>query len=135
MKHAIASPQRRQLMIAGLALAATPTVLFAVSKRADAAAALPPDEPLLVSGRLMTPAGDPLQHATIEFLHAGSERAVTDADGRFMARTVTPRGGRLAYRIAHDGNIAGYGEDALVHAGAVRDEAGLWRASFAATIA
>jgi protocatechuate 3,4-dioxygenase beta subunit len=132
-------------MIAGLAGMAAPATLFAAAQGAagpSAAAAAPRGgEPLLVSGRVVTPQGAPLQGATLTFADDAASRAITDADGRFMLETATPRDGILAYRITHDahGAIAQRTQlDARASATGVpaqRDEAGVWRAAFGVTLA
>jgi len=85
------SPRRRQVIIAGLG------ALFAPA----AFAALPTaEEPqkLLLSGRVVGSDGKPLSGA---FVAAGRARTLTDADGRFMLVTTTPR-----YRVSYRGRSA-----------------------------
>ena len=81
------SPRRRQVIIAGLGAIVAPAAF----------AALPTAEGrqrLLLSGRVLGPDGKPLSGATVV---AGRARTVTDADGRFMLVTTTPRY-RVTYR-------------------------------------
>ncbi|HWI13799.1 MAG TPA: carboxypeptidase-like regulatory domain-containing protein [Burkholderiales bacterium] len=141
MKRTVVSLQRRHLIIAGLAGAAAPAVLFAASdpdcSSSVAARAAPRSgEPLLVSGRVVTASGKPLQGATIATAHGGRSRAMTDADGRFMLASSTPRAGKLAYRVTHEaqGVHEGYVHIAAPAIDVRRDEAGVWRAAFGVTL-
>jgi hypothetical protein len=69
------SLRRREVIIAGLGSFVLPALTFAA-----------PEEKLVLSGRILGSEGKPLAGATVA---AGSARAVTDADGRFMLVTTT----------------------------------------------
>ncbi|MGE5525969.1 MAG: carboxypeptidase regulatory-like domain-containing protein [Rhodospirillaceae bacterium] len=141
MKRTLVSPQRRQLMIAGLAAAATPTALFAAS----AAYAAPVDgEPLVMSGRVVARDGSPVRGATLIAAHDTGARATTDADGRFFIKTTTPNGGKFAYRVTRPGDRSREERLNLVYSEASRgaralplrrDEGGVWRGALALTLA
>lgn len=146
MKRTVISLQRRHLMIAGLAGMAAPAAFFAVpDSRADMPVTLNvaprSGERLVISGRVVTPQGVPLQGAAIETASRERVRALTDADGRFMLVAQTPRGGILAYRVTHDlhgsheGSLRLAQDDTPRHVHARRDEAGVWRAAFGVTLA
>lgn len=84
---AMLSPRRRQVIVAGLGAVVAPAV-FAALPTAEG------PQKLLLSGRVLGPDGKPLSGATVA---AGRARTVTDADGRFMLVTTTPRY-RVTYR-------------------------------------
>jgi len=85
------SPRRRQVIVAGLGAVVAPTA-FAALPAVDA------PQKLLLSGRVVGPDGKPLSGATVA---AGRARTLTDADGRFMLITATPR-----YRVTYRGRSA-----------------------------
>ena len=85
------SPRRRQVIIAGLGTAVTPAA-FAVLPTVDAR------QRLVLSGRVLGPDAKPLAGAMVA---AGQARTATDADGRFMLVTTTPR-----YRVTYRGRSA-----------------------------
>jgi len=87
-RSAMLSPRRRQVIIAGLGAVVAPAAF----------AALPTEEApqkLLLSGRVVGPDGGALSGATVA---AGQARTATDADGRFMLMSTTPR-----YRVTYRG--------------------------------
>jgi protocatechuate 3,4-dioxygenase beta subunit len=79
------------VIIAGLGVAVAPAA-FAALPTAEA------PQKLLLSGRVLGPDGRPLPGASVA---AGQARTVTDADGRFMLATTTPR-----YRVTYRGRSA-----------------------------
>ncbi|HJY78753.1 MAG TPA: carboxypeptidase-like regulatory domain-containing protein [Burkholderiales bacterium] len=96
------SPRRRQVIIAGLGTAVAPAAF----------AALPITEAphkLVLSGRVVGPDGKALSGATVA---SGQARAFTDADGRFMLVTSTPRY-RVTYRArSAEGTVSNSRPDA-----------------------
>jgi len=138
------SLRRRYLMIAGLAGAAAPTVSFAgaTTSPLGAPAVSSFADRLVVSGRILGTDGKPLSGATVEIWPAGSRQprgeASTDADGRFFA-AVPPAGHRrpqdLRYRVVHGGRGMPVQRLHFARGEMQRDEAGAWRATFAATLA
>lgn len=136
------SLRRRYLMIAGLAGAAAPVVAFAgASPQAGLAVSSFADK-LVVSGRILGADGKPLSGATVEICpaDAGEPRGSvsTDADGRFFT-AVTPAGrGRpqdIRYRVSHRGHETPVQRFHFARGQMQRDEAGAWRATFAARLA
>ena len=81
------SPRRRQVIIAGLGTAVAPAAFAAFP-------AIEAPQKLLLSGRVLGADGKPLSGAAVV---SGQARALTDADGRFMLVTSTPRY-RVSYR-------------------------------------
>lgn len=132
MKYDSVSLRRRYLMIAGVAGIAAPAGLLAAGARA-------PDtykvEPLIVSGRIVDPAGKPLANAVLEVADAST---TTDGDGRFMVRTIA----RIARdcpesmqcRITHSAQRAAKTLE-FVRRRVVRDETGTWRAGVSLNVA
>ena len=84
---AMLSARRRQVIIAGLGTAVAPAV-FAALPNADA------PQRLVLSGRVLGADAKPLSGAAVA---AGRARTATDADGRFVLVTTTPRY-RVTYR-------------------------------------
>ncbi len=154
------SVRRRQVLMAGLAGAAVPTVLCAAHAAASGrvASAAVTKTPLVVSGRIVTPDGKPLSGAAVEVWHAGAQApetcapcalVSTDGDGRFVFAVTTPasRAGaprEIRYRVSHRDHAATVRElhfarrrgapgqeIARLH----RDESGTWRTTFALTVA
>lgn len=82
------SLRRRQVIIAGLGAVVAPAAFAALP-------AVEGPQRLLLSGRVLGPDGGPLSGAAVA---AGQARTVTDADGRFMLVTTTPR-----YRVTYRG--------------------------------
>jgi hypothetical protein len=146
--------RRRHLMMAAAAGAATPASAFtflrgapAMAPAIGAAGAPHHGEKLIVSGRIVDAKGKPVSNATLEAWHERVHRTsvATDADGRLMFTTTTPaeREG-ISYRIsrgnsrAREGRFqlysgAGAGDAPLAHLH--RDDAGVWRSTFALTLA
>ena len=129
MKKDDISLRRRHLMIAGLAGLAAPAGVFAaLDTEGGLESAV---RPLVVSGRVVDPAGKPLAGAIVA---ASRVNTTTDADGRFVFTTVagTARNGlprSLACRVSHPAhrtleNRMEFGRPSLQ-----RDEAGAWRAA------
>lgn len=111
------SLRRRQVIIAGLGTVVAPAAI-------SATASAVPDKPekLVLSGRILGPGGKPLAGAAVA---AGAASALTDADGRFMVVTTTPR-----YRVTCDGRSAeGFVSNQR------RDAEGTWRSTFGLTLA
>jgi protocatechuate 3,4-dioxygenase beta subunit len=145
VKRTAVSLQRRQLMIASLAGIAAPALFASSGSHAEMSATMNiapgSGEQLVLSGRVVTRQGAPLQGATIETTRGIYARAATDADGRFMLVTATPRAGTLSYRITHDAHGTHEGilqlthVDTARHVHAQRDDAGVWRAAFGVTLA
>ena len=156
MKPNTISLRRRQLLIAGLAGAATPGALFAA--QCNVAAAGQPqlaeiftkgtEETLVVSGRIVAGDCKPLSGALVEVWYTDPRTAVatnTDADGRFVLTTIVPASGdSRSFKIAvstpgkrtrtaqrHFTREPGAANDALVQVH--RDEAGLWRTTLGLT--
>ncbi|MBY0270486.1 MAG: carboxypeptidase-like regulatory domain-containing protein [Burkholderiales bacterium] len=100
MKPDLISLQRRQLMIAGTAMAAVPAAWFAATRTARAApancAAAPHATTMVVSGRLIAADGRPLAGAAVLAWpmcgKPGIDRcgAISDADGRFVFSSDAP---------------------------------------------
>ena len=138
------SLRRRYLIIAGLAGAVTPAVAFAgaTASPQDGLAVSSFADRLVVSGRILGADGKPLSGAVVEILLGDSREprgaASTDADGRFFT-AVSPAGhGRprdLRYRVVHGGRAAPVKRLQFARGQVQRDEAGAWRATFAATLA
>jgi len=115
---AMVSLRRRQVIIAGLG-----TVVASAAVSQFVSSSVPHElEKLVLSGRILGPDGKPLGGATVA---AGTARAVTDADGRFMLETTTP-----LYRVTCDGRSA-----SGVVSSPRRDTEGTWRATFGLTLA
>ena len=158
MKPNTISLRRRQLVIAGLAGAATPGVLFAAQQCNVAAAGQPQlaeiftkgtEETLVISGRVVASDCKPLSGALVEVWYTDPRIAVTtstDADGRFVLTTIVPASGdSRSFKIAvsrpgeertltaqrHFTREPGVADDALVQVR--RDEAGLWRTTLGLT--
>jgi len=112
------SPRRRQVIIAGLGTAVVPAVFAALP-------AVEAPQRLVLSGRILGAGRKPLSGAAVE---AGAARTATDADGRFVVVTATPR-----YRVTYRGRSA----EGLVSDQASErrlDGAGSWRASIGVTL-
>lgn len=100
MKPVLISLQRRQLMIAGAAMAAVPTAWFAAARTARAApmnsAAALHITTMVVSGRLLAANGRPLAGAAVLAWpmcgKPGMNRCsvISDADGRFVFNSDAP---------------------------------------------
>jgi protocatechuate 3,4-dioxygenase beta subunit len=123
------SLQRRHLMIAGLAGLAAPAGVFAGSATQGALEIAM--RPLVVSGRVVDPAGKPLAGAIVA---ASRVNTTTDADGRFVFTTVagTVRNGypqSLACRVSHPAHRTLENRIEFGRASIQRDEAGAWRAA------
>ena len=140
MKPDTISLRRRYLMIASLAGAATPAVVFA-GPAGDAGFAANSGK-LIVSGRILGHGGKPLSGAVVEILAAhsdGDASVTTDADGRFMFTTAAA--GRVDYRVLHDGiaepmrQLRLAGAPGNPSARPHRDETGTWRATFGLSLA
>ena len=156
MKPNTISLRRRQLLIAGLAGAATPGALFAAQCNVTAAGQLQlaeiftkgTEETLVVSGRIVAGDCKPLAGALVEVWYTDPRTAVatsTDADGRFVLTTIVPASGdSRSFKIAvsrpgEEHTLTaqrftrepGVSDDApmQVH----RDEAGLWRTTLGLT--
>jgi hypothetical protein len=138
------SLRRRYLMVAGLVGAAAPAVAFAgtTASPQDGLAVSSFADRLVVSGRILGAGGKPLSGATVEIWPAGSREprgeASTDGDGRFFT-AIGPagHGGRpqdLRYRVVHGGRGTPVKRLHLARGQVQRDEAGAWRATFAATL-
>ena len=133
------SLRRRQLMLAGTAASAVPTGIFAF----PAIAAPFGTETLLVSGRIVDTDGKPVTGALIE-MASPAHTATTDGDGRFMLTTrVSRRDEYVDYRVTrpasspvHERLHVTYSERGDSNAKALsRDEQGVWRTTFALTLA
>lgn len=133
------SPRRRHLMLAGAAGLAASSGVFALPSFAEPV----PGETLLVSGRIVDAEGKPLADAWVEGPGANrSERIArtrTDADGRFMLTTsVSQADSYVDYRVSH---VHGFARERvpLAYREAPtrfqRDEQGVWRTTFALTVA
>lgn len=85
------SLRRRQVIIAGLGAVFAPAAFAALPTAEE-------PQKLLLSGRVVGSEGKPLSGA---FVAAGRARTETDADGRFMLVTTTPR-----YRVTYRGRSA-----------------------------
>jgi protocatechuate 3,4-dioxygenase beta subunit len=152
MKPNTISLRRRHLMIAGLAGVATPHALFAGQITFDAPTASRIDayrsgDKLIVSGRIVDANGKAVADARIEVLHAqaGARSSVaTDADGRFMLTTIAPETRQIEYRVSHKDHPTratrlhlapnrGVRDDVIARL--QRDDAGVWRTTFALTLA
>ena len=153
MKTNSFSLRRRHVMIAAGAVASAPASAFTVLRGAPALApalgamGLPRSgEKLVVSGRIVDGNGKPVANATLEAWHAHVHRTTvtSDGDGRLMFTTTTPEGREgIAYRITRANRSAREGllklnapagaDDVLAHLHV--DEAGVWRTTFALTLA
>jgi hypothetical protein len=153
MKTNSFSLRRRHIMIGAAAIASAPASAFTLLRGAPALApalgamGMPRSgEKLVVSGRLMDGNGKPIANATLEAWHSHVHRTTvtSDGDGRLMFTTTTPEGREgIAYRITRANRSALQGllrlgaatsaDDALAHLHV--DEAGVWRTSFALTLA
>jgi hypothetical protein len=154
------SLRRRQVIVAGLAAAAAPSVVFAAQ---CSVATAPPAQPqltevftesadatLVISGRVLGSDCKALPGALVHVWYVDPGKAVattTDADGRFVLTASVPAKGRSReFKISvtrPDGRTitaqrrltrdSGAFEDTLaqVH----RDEAGVWRTTLALTLA
>lgn len=140
--HAI-SLRRRYLTIAGLAGAAAPAVAFAgtTASPQDGPAVSSFADRLVVSGRILGAGGKPLSGATVEIWPVGSREprgeASTDGDGRFFTAIAPAEHGRpreLRYRVVHGGRGTPVKPLHFARGQMQRDEAGAWRATFAATL-
>jgi len=152
------SIKRRQLMIAGATGALAPAGVFAaqcggglVAAAENAFGADGAGQKLVLSGRVLGTACQPLAGAVIEAWHAGSVpvSTTTDADGRFVLVTVAPAAVRgvaphLSYLITHPAHdlrvhelyfTRGSNGGAQSLAQIERDAAGVWRAAFGVTVA
>lgn len=140
MKSKTISLRRRQLMIAGLAGAATPASVFAGhcmglsgdAATTDAVAGPRAGGTLIVSGRIVGADCRAIAGAVVE---AGRDAsATTDGDGRFVLSLTTPhrRAQPVRLRVSHGARRT------LVHdfaPRARRDEAGTWRTTVGVTLA
>jgi protocatechuate 3,4-dioxygenase beta subunit len=153
MKQNTISLRRRHLMIAGAAGVATPmSAVAGLCGRGSMGAhaepiAIPAGEKLVVSGRIVDSRCKPVVNATVEAWHAHAHRTSvrTDGDGRFMFTTTTPAGRRpIDYRVGGKDCATGPRQLHLVTSagstdGAIsqlhRDDAGVWRTTFALTLA
>jgi protocatechuate 3,4-dioxygenase beta subunit len=150
-----ASIKRRQLMLAGAAVAVMPAGLLAAEcGGGEVVAAEHPfsadgaGQTLVLSGRILGFGCQPLAGAVIEVWQddATRVRATTDGDGRFVLTTVVPAGGRaphLSYYVTHPLHDLRARELYFTRepdhaaesvAQLERDEAGVWHAAFALTI-
>ena len=136
------SLRRRYLVVAGLAAAAAPAAVFAVTGSPQDGLADSADEAgrLVVSGRILGDSGRPLAGAAVEVWEGNSRepggRAGTDADGRLFIAVPAGRGRPrdIRYRVSHLGRATPVTRLALARSEVQRDEAGAWRATFAATV-
>ena len=129
------SLRRRQIILAGFGSLAAPAALYAAQgdglRRPHASA----EEKLVLSGRVLGPAGKPLAGATVEVGYAARNSGgsvLTDGDGRFVLVTTTPAGRReqLRYRVT----CAGHATEGQLSK-QQRDENGTWRTTFGLTLA
>jgi hypothetical protein len=140
-------------MIAAAAVASSPAGAFTVLRGAPALApalgamGMPRSgDKLVVSGRIVDGSGKPVANATLEAWHAHVHRTtvMSDGDGRLMFTTTTPAGREgIAYRITRANGSARQGRleltapagsnDALTQLRV--DESGVWRTTFALTLA
>jgi hypothetical protein len=154
MKINTISLRRRHLMMAAAAGAATPASAFtflrggpAMAPAIGAAGAPDRGEKLVVSGRIVDAKGKAVSNATLEAWHDGAHHTTvaSDADGRLMFTTTTPaqREG-ISYRISRGNSGAREGRFQLYSASDAndaplahlhRDDAGVWRSTFALTLA
>jgi len=109
------SVRRRQVIIAGLGAVVAPAAFPALPTAEE-------PQKLLLSGRVLGSEGKPLSGALVA---AGRASTATDADGRFMLLTTTPR-----YRVTYRGRSA-EGRVSSPHTGAD----GTGRASIGLTLA
>ncbi len=149
MKQNPISLQRRLLMIAGLVGAAVPTTVFAALTNDAPAAPLSSASgnasagTLVLSGRVLGPAHEPVSGAAIEVLadvFGPRATATTDADGRFVLTThmCGVRDGRLqaiGYRITHPAHRTLEAGVDFSRAQSQHDEAGIWRAAVGLALA
>jgi protocatechuate 3,4-dioxygenase beta subunit len=106
------SLRRRQVIIGSLAAAVIPASSFASES----------NDRLILSGRVLRADGKPLAGAMVA---AGTARAETDADGRFVLVTTKPH-----YRVSCEGRAL----EGFV-ANRCRDPDGTWRATVGLTLA
>ena len=150
MKPDAISLRRRHLMIAGVAGAVAPGVLFAkcgprlegaltnaVMSGRDAVSG-----ELVVSGRILHRGCAPIPGAEFEVLMPGSvtrPSTSTDADGRFMLTFTLPRETRIVrYRVIHPQHSTSAGYFHVTRAGSSapqRDEIGVWRMTVGLSLA
>lgn len=134
------SHRRRQLIIAGIAGAATPASVFAGqcmglvgdAATTDALASPRPIGTLIVSGRVVDADCRAIAGAVVE---AGRDAsATTDGDGRFVLSLTTPhrRAQPVRLRVSH-GERRMLVQDFAPRAR--RDEAGTWRTTVGVTLA
>lgn len=124
------SLRRRQVIIAGLGTFTAPTALYTASLYTAPGGSYqldPSEERLVLSGRVLGPAGKPLPGAAVTM---GDDSVATDADGRFVLVTTIHRAERPRYRVTRDRHAA----VGLV-SNQRRDIDGTWRATFALTLA
>lgn len=159
MKPNTISLRRRQLVIAGLAAAATPGALFAAQCKVGATGGEPQltevftegtDEMLVISGRVVGSDCTALSGARVEVWYADPKTAATtttDADGRFLLTASIPsHGDSRAFNIAvtrpdgrtltarrHVTREPGVSGEALAQV--QRDESGVWRTTLGLTFA
>ena len=144
MENQTISLRRRYLVVAGLAGAAAPAAVFAMTESPQHGLAVSGDGAgrLVVSGRILGDGGQPLAGATVE-LWAGSSRepsgrTSTDADGRFFSAVAPVGRGRpqdIRYRVSHRGHATPVTRLSFARSEMQRDEAGAWRATFGAALA
>jgi len=132
-------------MIAGLAGVAAPATLYAAGKdhalSADLTASGMAAADMVVSGRILGADGKPAFNATVELWQPGAENRVTaktDGDGRFFAAVPGTHSRHIHYRVRHDGrktraNRLDVARDGGAHL--QRDDAGVWRTTFGASLA
>jgi hypothetical protein len=148
------SLRRRHLTMAAAACVATPASAFTILRGGTAvapaigAAGIPRQgEKLVVSGRVVDATGKAVTNVALEAWHPGvhGTTVTTDGDGRVMFTTTTPADVQgIRYRITRADShvqegrlridVTAAGRDAtLSHLH--RDDAGVWRSTFALTLA
>ena len=139
------SMRRRQVVmgaVAAVPLAAYAKLDGAAPARVTGARAIGAGEAFVLSGRLVDRNSNAVSGATIEVLGASG---VTDGDGRFFISATAAHDARhFEYRVTHGGDRspvrrvhfsraapAGHAHIAQLE----RDRSGVWRSTFAATLA
>ena len=132
MTSSIDSIRRRQIVIAGLAAAATPASLLAAQRTTGTGAfesttviglTMTSGDRLVLSGRVVDAAGKPIAGAGVTAWREAAS-AITDADGRFML-VANPVVGDASSGI--DMRVNGHSISANDRVFVGRDEAGSWR--------
>jgi hypothetical protein len=121
--------------------------LTAVAPAIGASWSVRSGDKLVVSGRIVDARGAAVAGAAVEAWHEDVHRTsvVTDADGRFMFTTTTPRSrSALSYRVTQHGRAGAVRELHLARRSGVadghvarlqRDDTGVWRTTMGLTLA